>query len=169
MTDCLHSVTFYHFSLAFWRFFGLKLSLCRHFTPNHITTKGYSLVSKLSFTYRQTTRKVPSNSKSPKSDRKWQMKHRSVTYNTNNIRNLYEKVTDDGCFSSQSFFTFAAWLVHTCINLDRVRFCFILLLVLVSYWFVIWKHLVLAGRRALNALFDLQDRWRFVWGYTLSY
>jgi len=32
------------------------------------------------------------------------MKRPSVTHNTNNIRNLYEKVTDDGWFSSQSFF-----------------------------------------------------------------
>ena len=64
------SVTNRHFLLSFFYFLGIYLSLCRHYPPNHITTKHPSPVSKLSFMYRQTTRKVPSNSKSPKSDRK---------------------------------------------------------------------------------------------------
>ena len=96
MIDLFQTVTFCHFLLAFWWIFGLKLSLCRHFSPNHITTKGCSLVSKPSFPLRQTIRKVPSNPKSPKSDRKWQMKHLSITYKPNNINILRQKVTDDG-------------------------------------------------------------------------
>ena len=64
------TVTICHFLMAFCCFLDLKLSLCRHISPNRITTEGWFLVSKLSFPLRQTTRKVPSNPKSPKSDRK---------------------------------------------------------------------------------------------------
>ncbi len=64
------SVTFCHFLLSFCSISGQKLSLCSHLSPNRIPTEGCFLVSKLPFPLRQTTRKVPANSKLPKSDRK---------------------------------------------------------------------------------------------------